>query len=313
MSSPLLTEESRRVFLGALGALDVDDATLARSRGAAIRQACAAPPVLPGHIPADRRAIVAQAGGTWRRATSHFVASSMPNGAAVEDEPDPTSAAQNSELNGLVPIERWPNEDEMVADLYGGAWADPDSWAARCRPDACMVCTSGHPYGILAEFAHSWVTTDPEVALFGYVCVISKTHAVEPFDLPDDAQSAFWFEAMAVAEVLSDALRPVKMNYEIHGNTLPHLHMHLLPRQPDDAFIGRPVDLREFHHRYSDDELSMLKAVVASAAADRNFAPAGCPRSRRGQQADEIGRIDSESAAAEATRAWRSCRGGMDR
>jgi aminoglycoside phosphotransferase (APT) family kinase protein len=39
--SPLFTDESRRAFLGALG---VDDATVARSRGAAINQACAALP-----------------------------------------------------------------------------------------------------------------------------------------------------------------------------------------------------------------------------------------------------------------------------
>lgn len=39
--SPLFTDESRTVFLDALG---VDDATLARSRGAAINQACAALP-----------------------------------------------------------------------------------------------------------------------------------------------------------------------------------------------------------------------------------------------------------------------------
>lgn len=39
--SPLFTDSSRRVFLDAL---DVDDATLARSRGAAINQACAALP-----------------------------------------------------------------------------------------------------------------------------------------------------------------------------------------------------------------------------------------------------------------------------
>jgi aminoglycoside phosphotransferase (APT) family kinase protein len=39
--SPLFTEDSRRVFIEALG---VDDATLARSRGAAINQSCAALP-----------------------------------------------------------------------------------------------------------------------------------------------------------------------------------------------------------------------------------------------------------------------------
>jgi diadenosine tetraphosphate (Ap4A) HIT family hydrolase len=170
----------------------------------------------------------------------------------------------------LVPmnIERWPNEDEMVAELYGGAWADPEDWAKRCRPDGCVICTSGRPYGIVGGLAHTWVTTDPEVAVFGYVCVISKSHAVEPFDLPTTDQATFWREAMAVARALSERLRPIKMNYEIHGNTLPHLHMHLLPRQPDDAFVGRPIDLKEFHHRYTESDLEMLKAAVRSAAFD---------------------------------------------
>jgi diadenosine tetraphosphate (Ap4A) HIT family hydrolase len=169
-------------------------------------------------------------------------------------------------MNGLMPTERWPNEDEMIAELYGGAWADPESWVARCRPDGCVVCVSGHPYGILQEFAHTWVTTDAEVAIFGYVCVISKVHAVEPYDLSEEAQTTFWSDCLAVARALSHALRPVKMNYEIHGNTLPHLHMHLLPRQPDDAFVGRPIDLKEFHHRYSDGDISMLKGVLASVS-----------------------------------------------
>ena len=41
MWSPLFTDESRRVFLAALG---TDVATLTRSRGVAINQACAALP-----------------------------------------------------------------------------------------------------------------------------------------------------------------------------------------------------------------------------------------------------------------------------
>jgi diadenosine tetraphosphate (Ap4A) HIT family hydrolase len=34
---------------------------------------------------------------------------------------------------------------------------------------------------------------------------------------------------MAEAQVFHRLHRPVKLNYEIHGNTLPHLHMHLSP------------------------------------------------------------------------------------
>jgi hypothetical protein len=102
-------------------------------------------------------------------------------------------------------IERWPSEDEMVAELYGGVWADPESWAQRCRPDGCVVCTSGRPYWIVGGLVHTWVTTDPEVAVFGYVCVISKLHAVEPFDLSTAEQAAFWREAMAVARAVSES------------------------------------------------------------------------------------------------------------
>ena len=60
---------------------------------------------------------------------------------------------------------------------------------------------------------------------------------------PTTDQMPFCREAMAVSEALNRYVRPVKMNYEIHGNTLPHLQMHLLPRQLDDAFVGRPIDM----------------------------------------------------------------------
>lgn len=149
----------------------------------------------------------------------------------------------------------------MAAELYGGAWADEASWHRRRHPDGCVVCASGHPFGIIGELDHTWVTTDPEVAVDGYVCVISKTHAIEPFELPEAERVAFWTEAMLVAERLNQLIRPVKMNYEIHGNTLPHLHMHLIPRQAHDPFVGRPVNLKETHHRYTDTELDQLRRL----------------------------------------------------
>jgi diadenosine tetraphosphate (Ap4A) HIT family hydrolase len=44
---------------------------------------------------------------------------------------------------------------------------------------------------------------------------------------------------------LSSALKGVtgaaKMNYEVHGNTIEHLHMHFYPRYPNDVFQGGPI------------------------------------------------------------------------
>jgi len=34
----------------------------------------------------------------------------------------------------------------------------------------------------------------------------------------------------------------VKLNYEVHGNTIEHLHMHFYPRYPNDAFQGSPIN-----------------------------------------------------------------------
>jgi diadenosine tetraphosphate (Ap4A) HIT family hydrolase len=102
----------------------------------------------------------------------------------------------------------------------------------RCHRIAvdCPICDRGEPLGIVAELKSTWVTTDPEAEVPGYVCVVSKRHVVEPYELPPDELDAFWRESMLVARAVADLLRPSKMNYEIHGNTIPHLHMHLYPR-----------------------------------------------------------------------------------
>jgi len=75
----------------------------------------------------------------------------------------------------------------------------------------------------------------------GYVFVTSKKHAVEPFDLSVDDQRWFWTDAMLVARGVTDVLSPTKMNYEIHGNTIRHLRMHLFPRTAGDVYV--------IHHR----------------------------------------------------------------
>ena len=38
----------------------------------------------------------------------------------------------------------------------------------------------------------------------------------------------------ALARGLADAFKAVKMNYELLGNQLPHIHWHIVPRLSDD-------------------------------------------------------------------------------
>jgi diadenosine tetraphosphate (Ap4A) HIT family hydrolase len=44
-----------------------------------------------------------------------------------------------------------------------------------------------------------------------------------------------------VAEAMFRAFRPAKLNYELLGNTEPHLHWHLIPRYRDDPKPKIPV------------------------------------------------------------------------
>jgi diadenosine tetraphosphate (Ap4A) HIT family hydrolase len=78
----------------------------------------------------------------------------------------------------------------------------------------------------------------------GYACLVLRTHAVELHDLPEAAASAFMRDARRVARAVVAATGAVKLNYEIHGNSLPHLHMHFFPRYRGDCFEGQPVNPR---------------------------------------------------------------------
>lgn len=129
----------------------------------------------------------------------------------------------------------------------------------------CAICEARTPRDIIGESAECWVTAATEAPLPGYVCVVSKTHAVEPFDLPSEQQVAFWLDVCAVARSVRAALDSPKINYEIHGNTIPHLHLHLFPRYPDDPYTARPIDgsSRAFHR--SGQELALLADAVQQA------------------------------------------------
>jgi diadenosine tetraphosphate (Ap4A) HIT family hydrolase len=131
-----------------------------------------------------------------------------------------------------------------------------------------VICTSGRSLDVVAETPTIWVTAARDAPLPGYVCVVAKQHVVEQFELTAVQQATFWHDTMVVARPVADLVHPVKMNYEIHGNTLPHLHLNLFPRSIDDPYVGGPIDPRVATFRRSDAELSALQVVVSRSLVD---------------------------------------------
>jgi diadenosine tetraphosphate (Ap4A) HIT family hydrolase len=135
--------------------------------------------------------------------------------------------------------------------------------AVRRGSGSCPICSrpGGRPADILAELSASWVTAPIEAPLPGYVCVVAKRHVAEPFELTTDESAAFWGDCMTVARALSALVQPTKMNYEIHGNTIPHLHMHLYPRYPGDPYEGRTIDNTPIFTRTPSDIAGIRRAL----------------------------------------------------
>jgi diadenosine tetraphosphate (Ap4A) HIT family hydrolase len=75
----------------------------------------------------------------------------------------------------------------------------------------------------------------------GYTVVVWRgRHVVEPTELSADEAVAYWRVLLDVGRALEQHLQPVKMNYETLGNSMPHLHTHVMPRYADDPRPGWP-------------------------------------------------------------------------
>lgn len=159
-----------------------------------------------------------------------------------------------------------PIRSDAPGPTGGAVWSDPAKWAARQTPADCVICQSGRPRDVLVELETCWVTGASQAPLPGYVCVVAREHHNEPFEMTPDEQARFWQEAMVVAAAVARVVRPVKVNYEIHGNTLPHVHLHVFPRHVGDPFVGEPIDPRRAGCTRTDAELAALAESIRAEA-----------------------------------------------
>jgi diadenosine tetraphosphate (Ap4A) HIT family hydrolase len=122
---------------------------------------------------------------------------------------------------------------------------DLEGWKRESEPEGCPFCRKPPApagYVDIKEFPTSMLGAQPPVCLWGTCCLIVKPHAVELFDLNDADLLSYMKEAQVSAKALKTVTNAVKTNYEIHGNTEPHMRMHVFPRYVDDPFPGKSID-----------------------------------------------------------------------
>lgn len=93
----------------------------------------------------------------------------------------------------------------------------------------------------IIELPHSYVVLNRDQFFPGYTLLFTKRHVTELFHLDSTVRSELMDEVSGVAEALFKVLNPAKMNYELLGNMVPHIHWHIVPRFSSEPLWPRPI------------------------------------------------------------------------
>jgi diadenosine tetraphosphate (Ap4A) HIT family hydrolase len=110
----------------------------------------------------------------------------------------------------------------------------------------CEICeriarfTPQNPY-LIAELSTGYAVLADNQYYPGYTIFVAKQCVPELHDLAPDVRSRFLEEMAEVAEAVFRACKPLKLNYELLGNSVSHLHWHLFPRYAGDPNPHWPV------------------------------------------------------------------------
>jgi diadenosine tetraphosphate (Ap4A) HIT family hydrolase len=117
-------------------------------------------------------------------------------------------------------------------------------WPARFyeyrRGIGCPLCAEGRPQetqdGVrffAGEVADTYLRR-PAIQRGLSVVIWRGRHVTEPTELSDSEAAAYWRELLRVGRAIERVMKPVKLNYDILGNSVPHLHTHIVPRYRED-------------------------------------------------------------------------------
>ena len=147
------------------------------------------------------------------------------------------------------------------------------------RGEACPMCESGRvdetPHGIrFLDGERSDAYLGREGPARGYAYVIWRgRHVAEPTELTAAEAMGYWQDVLHAARAIERHFEPCKMNYQLLGNGVPHLHTHLIPRYLDDVAPGGPLPRGAWKEGETDPipEVQLREDVEALRLIERDF------------------------------------------
>jgi len=142
-----------------------------------------------------------------------------------------------------------------------GEWMPRVRWDALVRGEGCPACAevaSTEPADdegfFVADLDLSRLRLAANQFVTGYCVLLCRRHVREPYELSESECSLFFGDMMRVGRALEQVFTPLKLNFNILGNAVPHLHAHILPRYYGDPAPHRPIDPNGGHMFLNPEE-----------------------------------------------------------
>lgn len=118
----------------------------------------------------------------------------------------------------------------------------------RNSSNHCIFCNPHKNLTLLTESATTYAMFDGYPLNKGHVLIVPKRHVANYFELPFKEQSACWFMANKVQEILSKQFHPDGFNVGMNinrdaGQKMMHANIHIIPRYQGDT-VGAKGGMR---------------------------------------------------------------------
>ena len=151
----------------------------------------------------------------------------------------------------------------------------PADWELRFAGAECSACSQGRPdedeYGVryfAGSRADAYLQRSTPVP--GHSTVVFRgRHVADPIDLTPDETVAFWSDVRIAARAIQTVFAPCHLNYQLLGNAMPHVHVHVIPRYLHDSAPGRPLGDDVWNSATVVPSLELDDQVVALKSALR--------------------------------------------
>lgn len=131
----------------------------------------------------------------------------------------------------------------------------------------CAIVAGDAPADVVLDEPDLLAFLDRRPVFKGHVLLVPRTHVVTLPDLPAELRDGFLGAAQRLATAVVDGLGAqgsfVAMN-NIVSQSVPHLHLHVVPRTKGDGLRGFFWPRRKYAEGESAEHAARLRAALAS-------------------------------------------------